>query len=146
MIDMTSITRKQQEKLYTQLELENKQTNKQKKSPSVKERKCILYEIRSFKNLYPVRDNKQRELCYPHTLSPWTYRTCSSSSVMTHSYFQSHSPCLISKCRERLLELAGRDHNDRTSARSGQLTILQPNKIMQCLARWTKVGFNGHAS
>lgn len=62
--------------------------------------------------------------------------TCDKSFTLTHFHLLS----------DMLLELAGKDHNARTPARPGQLTIRQPNKVMQCLARWAKLHPAGHVT
>lgn len=74
------------------------------------------------------------QLCYSHTLSPSTNGTCSSSRHLSWLLI-SHSPWLTSiSCQELLLELAGKDHNARTRARLGRLTILLPDEYMSRLA------------
>lgn len=115
-----------------------------------KEGKFTLCKTRShldevFDTLYPARNNKHRHrsVRYPHTLSLSTYRTCSSSRLLSQWLTQTcdKSVTLINfhllsdMCRE----LALTDHNTRTTARSGHKTIPLLNKGMQCLASWAKL-------
>lgn len=88
--------------------------------------------------------------CYPHTLSPSTNRTITPSTLMARTHSHTHDKSVIHldsfPCPVVHYEswLGKKTHKARSSARSGQLTILKSSKVTQCLARWVKLDSAGH--